>query len=237
MKDIIDLLQKKRIKTVDALKQGEQHQLSCLQQIVNNISGFNSQFWRIGDLGLYETKHPINIDSLNGDFVAWFDVGNENFPTEKQLATWEDFCKISPTNMKEMIIEGLTKLSRQMDLLLADIKPQYGPVYNPKAVSRNAKKAIEVMSKNNRSIGRQAKSIFQCTSVVIPKQDKSPVRFIILNFQIGRHPYEFEAVLCDSVVFIIGENSGLWTRLDWDYEFNVSDFNIATALHSYWRQK
>ena len=148
MKDIIDLLQKKRIKTVGALKQGEQHQLSCLQQIVNNISGFNSQFWRIGDLGLYETKHPINIDSLNGDFVAWFDVGNENFPTEKQLATWEDFCKISPTNMKEMIIEGLTKLSRQMDLLLADIKPQYGPVYNPKAVSRNAKKAIEGFPKN-----------------------------------------------------------------------------------------
>lgn len=93
MKDIIDLLQKKRIKTVDALKQGEQHQLSCLQQIVNNISGFNSQFWRIGDLGLYETKHPINIDSLNGDFVAWFDVGNENFPTENNLPHGKTFVK------------------------------------------------------------------------------------------------------------------------------------------------
>ena len=33
MKDIIGLLQKERIKTVDALKQGDQQQLSYLQQI------------------------------------------------------------------------------------------------------------------------------------------------------------------------------------------------------------
>lgn len=33
MKDIIELLQKERLKTVDALKQGEQQQLSYLQQI------------------------------------------------------------------------------------------------------------------------------------------------------------------------------------------------------------
>lgn len=33
MKDIIELLQKERIKTVDALKRGEQQQLSYLQQI------------------------------------------------------------------------------------------------------------------------------------------------------------------------------------------------------------
>ena len=33
MKDIIELLQNERIKTVDALKQGEQQQLSYLQQI------------------------------------------------------------------------------------------------------------------------------------------------------------------------------------------------------------
>ena len=33
MEDIIELLQKERIKTVDALKQGEQQQLSYLRQI------------------------------------------------------------------------------------------------------------------------------------------------------------------------------------------------------------
>ncbi|GAA6256438.1 hypothetical protein F070042J6_22900 [Bacteroides sp. f07] len=208
-----------------------------MTKTINNISSFNPQFWRIGELGLYETEHSININSLDGDFVAWFDVGDENSPTEKQLAAWEEFCKINPMNIKEMIIEGLVKLSRQMNLLPADINPQYGPGYNPKVVSRNAKKAIEAMSKNNKSIGKQAKSVFQCNSIVIPKQEKSPVRFIVMNFEIGRRPYEMEAVFCNERMLMVGENSGIWTRLDWIYEFNIPNFKAETALHPYWQQE
>ena len=204
---------------------------------INNISSFNPEWWKIGELGLYETRHSIHIDSLDGNFVAWFDVGGETSPTEKQLAAWEDFYKISPTNLKEMILEGLVKLATQMDVLPADVKPQYGSVYHPKVVSRNAKKAIEAVSKNNKHLGRQAKSVFQCNAIVIPKQDKSPVRFIVINFQIGRRPYEFEAVLHNGEILMIGENSGLWTRLDWAYEFNVPDFNTETVSHPYLQQK
>ena len=30
---------------------------------------------------------------------------------------------------------------------------------------------------------------------------------------------------------MVGENSGIWTRLEWINEFNVPMFNIGTALH------
>lgn len=206
-----------------------------MAKIVNYISSFNPQFWKIGGFGLYETKYPINIDSLGGNFAAWFDAEGEKFLTEKQLTAWGYFCKISPTNIKKMIIEGLAKLSKQMDLLPTEVKLKHGAIYSPKVVSRNAKKVIETMSKNNKPIDRQSKSVFLCNSIVIPKQDKTSARFIVMNFQIGRRPYELEAVFCNEEILIVGENSGLWTRLDWNYEFNVPDFNAKTALHPYWQ--
>ena len=80
-----------------------------------------------------------------------------------------------------------------------------------------------------------AKSTLKCNSVVVPLQDKAPVRFIVMNFEIGRRPYEMEAVFCNERMFMVGENSGIWTRLEWINEFNVPMFNIGTALHPYWR--
>ena len=56
-----------------------------------------------------------------------------------------------------------------------------------------------------------------------------------MNFEIGRRPYEMEAVFCNERMLMVGENSGIWNRLEWTNEFNIPMFNIGTALHPYWR--
>ena len=103
------------------------------------------------------------------------------------------------------------------------------------AISRNAKRSIEAVRHSRKTLGKVAKSTLKCNSVVVPLQDKAPVRFIVMNFEIGRRPYEMEAVFCNERMLMVGENSGIWTRLEWINEFNVPMFNIGTALHPYWR--
>lgn len=71
-----------------------------------------------------------------------------------------------------------------------------------------------------------AKSTLKCSSVVVPLQDKAPVRFIVMNFKIGHRPYEMEAVFCNEKMLMVGENSGVWTRLEWINEFNIPKFNM-----------
>ena len=137
--------------------------------------------------------------------------------------------------MKEMMIDGLTKLANKMDVLPNDVEPEFGPIYRPMATSRNAKRSIEAVRHSRKTLGKVAKSTLKCNSVVVPLQDKAPVRFIVMNFEIGRRPYEMEAVFCNERMLMVGENSGIWTRLEWINEFNVPMFNIGTALHPYWR--
>ena len=162
-------------------------------------------------------------------------MDGESFPTDKQFAAWMGFCNINPNEMKEMMIDGLTKLVDKMDVLPDDVEPEFGPIYRPMAISRNAKRSIEAVRHSRKTLGKVAKSTLKCNSVVVPLQDKAPVRFIVMNFEIGRRPYEMEAVFCNERMLMVGENSGIWTRLEWINEFNVPMFNIGTALHPYWR--
>lgn len=158
----------------------------------NYISNFDCSLWQIDDWGLYTTKSPIHINSLGSNFDAWFDVDGESFPTDKQLAAWMGFCNINPNEMKEIMINGLTKLVDKMDVLPDDVEPEFGSIYKPMMISKNAKRSIEAVRHSRKTLGKVAKSTLKCNSVVIPLQDKAPVRFIVMNFEIGRRPYEME---------------------------------------------
>lgn len=201
----------------------------------NYISNFDCSLWQIDDWGLYTAKSPIYINSLGSDFNVWFDVDGESFPTDKQLVAWAGFCNINSNEIKEMMIDGLTKLVDKMDVLPNDVEPEFGPIYRLWRFREMPKRSIEAVRHSRKTLGKVAKSTLKCNSVVVPLQDKAPVRFIVMNFEIGRRPYEMEAVFCNEKMLMVGENSGIWTRLEWINEFNVPMFNIGTALHPYWR--
>ena len=43
-----------------------------------------------------------------------------------------------------MMIDGLTKLVDKMDVLPNDVEPEFGPIYRPMAISRNAKRSVRL---------------------------------------------------------------------------------------------
>lgn len=196
---------------------------------------FDCSRWQFDDLGLYATTSPVKINCLGCETDAWFDVDGERFPSDKQLAVWKAFYNIDTAEMKYMMVEGLTKLAEKMDALPYDIEPEFGPIFRPMLISRNARRTIDAIVHSKKALGKMAKSTLKCISIVVPSQDKAPVRFIVMNFEIGRRPYEMEAIFCNETMLMVGENSGIWTRLEWINEFNVPMFNIAAALHPYWR--
>jgi hypothetical protein len=123
----------------------------------NYISNFDCSLWQIDDWGLYTAKSPIYINSLGSDFNVWFDVDGESFPTDKQLVAWAGFCNINSNEIKEMMIDGLTKLVDKMDVLPNDVEPEFGPIYRPMAISRNAKRSIEAVRHSRKTLGKVLK--------------------------------------------------------------------------------
>ena len=145
--------------------------------------------------------------------------------------------KVPYTYVKKMISELSTKL-KDLDTFAKENEGLSKEDYNKlqEIINfANQYKIKEVIFSIMSPLGKMAKSTLKCNSVVVPLQDKAPVRFIVMNFEIGRRPYEMEAVFCNEKMLMVGENSGIWTRLEWINEFNVPMFNIGTALHPYWR--
>ena len=78
-------------------------------------------------IGDYIQPNPLSISILwAADFNVWFDVDGESFPTDKQLVAWAGFCNINSNEIKEMMIDGLTKLVDKMDVLPNDVEPEFG---------------------------------------------------------------------------------------------------------------
>ncbi len=90
MKDIIELLQKERIKVVDALKQGEQQQLSYLQQIDRALGWLKmieeKGLEHIGKYNIYSLPAlPPEISGLNAYYHLMLDYESTN------VEDWEEY--------------------------------------------------------------------------------------------------------------------------------------------------
>lgn len=75
MKDIIELLQKERIKTVDALKHGNQQELSYLQQI-DKALGWLKRIEEKGleDVGCYDIHSLPDLPQENSGLYSFYHI-------------------------------------------------------------------------------------------------------------------------------------------------------------------
>jgi hypothetical protein len=201
--------------------------------------------WKYED-GLFQPTGLIYVDSLDGGVDMWFDVEerllNQPRPSSKQWAAWDEFCRIDLEKMRQSVVKGLFDLAQRMELLPNDAKPQFGSTIRPKVMAKEARKAACVLNETDINLGKQSALIFKCDSLVVPSQDKAPVRFVIMNFEIGggkrskaSYGYELEALFCNGFLLFAGENSGLWTRADWTYCFDAPDFDPVAAVHPFWQ--
>lgn len=197
--------------------------------------------WEYAD-GLFQSKDPIFVAPIGGKYDVWYDVGGVQAPTAKQIAAWEEFCGLRPDAVKKQFIIALNTFADKMSSLPKEERAKLGPCYSPQTMKKVANETAEFLHGANRSLGEMSYSVFSCNSLVIPSQEDAPCRFVLINFEVksGEIPgqsygYEMEALFCDGQLLLIGENSGIWTRLEWENEFNISDFDPKNACLPYWR--
>ena len=68
-----------------------------------------------------------------------------------------DFAILIQNEIKEMMIDGLTKLVDKMDVLPNDVEPEFGPIFRPMVISRNAKRSIEAVRHSRKTLGKSGK--------------------------------------------------------------------------------
>lgn len=197
--------------------------------------------WEYAD-GLFQSKEPVFVASVDGKYDVWYDVGGYQSPTAKQIAAWEEFCSLQPYDLVKQFITALNTFAHKMSSLLIEETPKLGPRYCPQTMKKAANETAAFLHGANQSLGEVSSSVFICDSLVIPSQEYAPCRFILMNFEVKRgnvlgqsYGYEMEALFCDGQLLLIGENSGLWTRLEWENEFNKSDFDKRAACSPFWR--
>lgn len=199
------------------------------------------KLWEYKD-GIFQSKEPVLVASMGGKYDIWYDVSDYQVPTAKQIVALEEFCSIKPCNLAKQFIKALNTFADKMSSLPKEEIPGFGPSYCPQTMEKAANETAAFLRSANKSLGEISDSVFMCDSLVIPLQEYAPCRFILMNFEVKRgkvlgqsYGYEMEALFCDGQLLLVGENSGLWTRLEWENEFNIADFNIKNACPVYWR--
>ena len=90
MKDIIELLQKERIKTVDALKHGNQQELSYLQQI-DKALGWLKLIEEKGleDVGCYDIHSLPDLPQENSGLYSFYHIMTD-YESHK-IENWKEY--------------------------------------------------------------------------------------------------------------------------------------------------
>ena len=216
------------------------------------LDGTEPAHWSY-DEGLIMPSQPVLVHSLGADMQVWVNAElpeemkyGSPFsspkwapahaqPSEKQQAAWRQFDAVPPEQMKRVLAGGLRRLADRMDALPPGSEPEFGPSYYPEEVSKASRNTASML--DSRTI--QEVPGCQFSHVMIPHQQNAPVQFVLLHFAIAcdTEPpwgYELEALFADAQIVFIGEDSGLWTRTEWEYDFNSASFDPATAVHPYW---
>lgn len=197
--------------------------------------------WEYAD-GLFQSKEPVLVPSVGGKYDVWYDVSGKKAPTSKQIAAWGEFCGLRADAFKQQFILALNTFADQMSLLCKEEMPKLGPSYSPQIMRDAAHETAAFLHCTNQPLGEISSSVFIFNSLVIPSQEDAPCHFVLMNFEVksGKVPgqtygCEMEALFCDGQLLLIGENSGLWTRLEWKNEFNRADFDKKKACSPFWR--
>ena len=149
---------------------------------------------------------PINnifIPSLNCETEIWFDseTAEQKKPTNKQWKVFKDFLKID----NKEISKASVRLNEYKDELLSE-----------KRIIKRVRKNYSFQDLNFRNI-------------ILPQQSKTTHNYLIVLADTNwknrycKHKFviELEILFKNNQFELLQEMTGLWTRLDWNYLYNV----------------
>lgn len=197
--------------------------------------------WEYDDnFGLFQSIEPIFVVSMQGRYDIWYDV-TEQHPSTKQIAAWNEFYNLSPGELRKQFIAGFANFDKKISALSKNSELTCSSFYNPKIIKKAVQKTIFALQKSDLPLGNMDSSVFRCDSLVIPLQEKCQCHFVLMNFELGvglpdkPDGFEMEGLFCNRKLLLTQENTGLWTRLEWEEKFNTSLFEPATVHYTYWK--
>jgi hypothetical protein len=150
------------------------------------------------EYGLIMTCEKCYVPPLYTEIDLLFHTLNKNNPTKKQLNILNMFMDINIDEINKVII-GINNL---MDKLIKD-----------KIIVKTSKKINNINE-------------LHFDNIILPYQNKTKNKYLLIyattNWKImhSKFTIEVEILFKNNKFMFVQEHSGLWTRLEWDYEYN-----------------
>jgi hypothetical protein len=151
------------------------------------------------EYGLLISREKYYIPLLETSIELWFDTCNKNIPPKKQINVFNSFLKINKSEINNMIIE-INNL-RDKEILINKI----------------VKKSKKINFLNE----------LHFDNLILPRQNRTKNGFLLLyattEWKIFRSEFtlEIEILFKNNRLELVQDHSGLWTRIEWDYEYNL----------------
>ncbi|MDR1198342.1 MAG: hypothetical protein LBK94_04930 [Prevotellaceae bacterium] len=151
--------------------------------------------------GLLISLEKYYIPSLETSMELWFNTFNKNIPTKKQINVFNNFLKINQNELNNIIIEINNLRDKEI------------------SINRIIKKSKRINCLNE----------LQFDNIIFPRQNRTKNKYLLFyattDWRIPRSEFtlEIEILFKNNKLELVQEHSGLWTRLEWDSEYNSKE--------------
>jgi hypothetical protein len=153
------------------------------------------------EFALLCSVEKIYVPFLNTSVEIWCDTFNDKIPPNKCINALKRFVE-NDLEMREKLIN---ELNNYRNILIKE--------------NRIIKKSKEIKNINDVNF----------KNVILPFQNRTKNRFILLygdtNWKIKKSKYiiEVEILFANNIIEKMQESIGLWTRLEWKYQYNTKE--------------
>lgn len=162
------------------------------------------QVKKIEDMN-YDKEYSLLISSekcytppLDCSSELWFDTRNKITPPKKHMRVLNQFMKIDPTE--------LDKLIAALDNLRITLISNHRIIKKSKKINGPGELQVDY--------------------ILLPRQSRTRNGYILIYATTGwkiyrsEFPLEIEILFKNNKLEFVQEHSGLWTRLEWNFEYN-----------------
>ncbi|WP_338764027.1 hypothetical protein WAF17_20895 [Bernardetia sp. ABR2-2B] len=168
----------------------------------DNKFDFSEIVYQSNEYGLITTK-KIYIPAINFETEIWINKERKNQVnfSQKQKLSFEKFLRISKKEMSLM----------------------------QKELEKYAQELIQENKITKKSLKSKKAFDLEYRAIIVPQQSKTPKNYILVladtKWKIKRSEYvlEVEILFENNEFSFLQEYAGLWTRLEWNDEYNIKE--------------
>lgn len=188
------------------------------------------------DNGQRVSRAPVAVGCLQARVAAWGDIEPQcgQAFSEKQSDAWHRFDALDPDLLRADLAVGLESLAQRVCVAPSRFGSVIGTSERAQELAALFDRAADQLRAGRAERRRWPQSL-RPTGVVVPQQDQSERRLIVLSLDLGPSDDAFavEALFANEKIALLGEHCGLPARREWA-EINSSGADLFAVEHPYW---